>query len=58
MTGLNFITVASLLYIQTANTQQQATGTCSTTDEMRRAAVNKALGDLDCDNYACGKLID
>ena len=54
MTGLSFITIVSLLYIQTANTQEQAAGTCST-DETRRAVVDRALGDLDCDNYECGK---
>ena len=54
MNGLSLITVAALLYIQTANTQEQATRTCST-DEMRRAVVDRALDDLGCDNYECGK---
>ena len=53
MIGLTFITIVSLSRVQSANTQEQVAGPCST-DEMRRAVVDKALGDLGCDNYICG----
>ena len=58
MTGLSFLTfTASLVLIYTTlgyYVLGQAAETCST-EEARRAAVDKALSSIECEHFNCGK---
>ena len=51
---VEFISTLIAFCILTASSQGQVTGACST-EEQRRAAVDKALASIGCDNYACSK---
>lgn len=55
-TNVSIVSISCVLCMLTAISQSQEMCEACGTEELRRAAMDKVLASVGCDNYACSKL--